>query len=111
VLVHDAMQVSMIKILHDLAGYSPSPSLAKIMADIPSYHTTPEEAAKIASEAGVKQLILYHISPPIPNPLLSSMFLGDAAKYYNGPITIGQDGMLVSMPAGNDKISIKNVLR
>jgi ribonuclease Z len=111
VLVHDAMQVSMIKILHDLAGYSPSPSLAKIMADIPSYHTTPEEAAKIASEAGVKQLILYHISPPIPNPLLNSMFLGDAAKYYNGPITIGQDGMLVSMPAGNDKISIKNVLK
>jgi ribonuclease Z len=111
VLVHDAMQVSMIKIVHDLAGYSPSPSLAKIMADIPSYHTTPEEAAKIASEAGVKQLVLYHISPPIPNPLLNNMFLGDAGKYYNGPITIGEDGLLVSLPAGSDRIGIKNILK
>jgi len=111
VLVHDAMQVSMIKILHDLAGYSPSPSLAKITADIPSYHTTPEEAAKIASEAGVKQLILYHISPPIPNPLLNNMFLGDAGKYYSGPITIGEDGMLVSLPSGSDKIIIKQILK
>jgi ribonuclease Z len=111
ILVHDAMQVSMIKILHDLAGYSPSSSLAKITADIPSYHTTPEEAAKIAGEAGVRQLILYHISPPIPNPLFYNMFLGDAGKCYNGPITIGEDGMLVSLPAGNDKISIKQVLK
>ena len=111
VLIHDAMQVSMVKILHDLAGYSPSPSLAKITADIPNYHTTPEEAAKIASEAGVRQLMLYHISPPIPNPLLNNVFLGDAGKYYSGPITIGEDGLLVSLPAGSDKISIKQVLK
>jgi ribonuclease Z len=110
VLVHDAMQVSMIKILHDLAGYSPSPSLAKITADIPSYHTTPEDAAKIAQEAGVRQLVYYHISPPIPNPILNNVFIGDAPKYYNGPIVIGTDGLLIYMPPYSDKIVISNTL-
>jgi hypothetical protein len=39
------------------------------------------------------------------------MFLGDAGKYYSGPITIGEDGMLVSLPTGSDRISIKNILK
>jgi ribonuclease Z len=110
VLFHEALQPSMIKMIHDQSGLSPSPSIAKITADIPNYHTSPEDAAKIAGEAGVKHLVLYHILPPLP-PVLNSMFLGDAGKYYNGPITIGEDGMFVSLPAGSDKISIKQILK
>ena len=107
VLVHDAMSMPMVKMIHDLAPLSASPSMAKITLDIPSYHTSPEDAAKIAQEAGVKHLVLYHISPPVPNPLLNDIFLGDAAKYFKGPITIGTDGMLVFLPPNSDKIEIK----
>jgi ribonuclease Z len=110
VLFHEALQPSMIKMINDQAGLSPSPSIAKIMADIPSYHTSPEDAAKIASEAGIKHLVLYHILPPLP-PILTGMFLGDAPKYYNGPITVGCDGMIISLPAGGDKINIEQVLK
>jgi hypothetical protein len=39
------------------------------------------------------------------------MFLGDAAKYYKGPIRIGVDGLLISLPARSDKISIKQILK
>jgi ribonuclease Z len=110
VLFHEALQPSMIKMIHDQSGLSPSPSIAKIMADIPNYHTSPEDAAKIAGEAGVKHLVLYHILPPLP-PILSGMFLGDAVKYYSGPITVGCDGMIISLPSHSDKISIKQVLQ
>jgi ribonuclease Z len=110
VLFHEALQPSMIKMIHDQAGLSPNRSLAKITADISSYHTAPEEAAKIAGEASVKHLVLYHILPPLP-PVLNHMFLGDAAKYYNGPITLGVDGLLISLPANSDKISIKQILK
>ena len=110
VLFHEAQQPSMIKMIHDQAGLSPNPSLAKITADIPGYHTAPEEAAKIAREASVKHLVLYHILPPLP-PVLNHMFLGDTAKYYNGPITLAVDGMLISLPANSDKISIKQILK
>jgi len=110
VLFHEALQPSMIKMIRDQAGLSPSPSMAKIMADIPSYHTSPEDAAKIAQGAGVKHLVLYHILPP-PPAVLKGMFLGDSSKYYPGPITIGEDGMLFSLPVNNDKIHVRNLLK
>ena len=111
ILFQSALQPATVKLLHDKAGLSSVPSLAKITADIPGYHSSPEDAAKTANEAGVKQLVLYHITPPIPNPLLNSMYLGDAGKYYNGPITIGEDGMLFSLPANSGKISVRNPLK
>ncbi len=103
VLLHEAQQPVLIKMLHDQAGLSSSPALAKITADIPGYHTSPEDAAKIAGEASVKHLVLYHILPPIP-PVFNHMFLGDAAKYYKGPITVGVDGLLISLPVNSKDI-------
>jgi len=111
ILFQSALQPTMVKLIHDQAGLSSIPSLAKITADIPGYHSSPEGAAKTASEAGVKQLVLYHITPPIPHPLLNNMYLGDAGKYYSGPITIGEDGMLFSLPVNSDKISVSNLLK
>jgi len=110
VLLHEALQDSMLKLINEQAALAPSPSAAKITADIPSYHASPEDAAIIASEAGVKHLVLYHILPPLP-PLLTGMFLGDSAKYYRGPITVGCDGMVISLPANSDIITIKQVLK
>jgi ribonuclease Z len=110
VLFHEAQQPALIKMLHDQAGLSSSPSLAKITADIPGYHTSPEDAAKVASEAGVKHLVLYHILPPIP-PMFNHMFLGNAAKYYKGPLTVGVDGLLISLPVNSNQINIKQILK
>jgi len=110
VLLHDALQPAMVKMIHDQAGYSPTPSLVKITADILGYHASPEDAARTASAANVKQLVLYHIVPPLP-PVLNGMFLGDSSKFYSGPITIGEDGMFVSLPANSDKIYFKNILK
>jgi hypothetical protein len=39
------------------------------------------------------------------------MYLGDAGKYYSGTITIGEDGMLFSLPADSGKISVSNPLK
>jgi ribonuclease Z len=111
ILFQSALQPATVKLIHDQAGLSSMPSIGKITEDIPGYHSSPEDAAKTASMAGVRQLILYHITPPIPNPLLNNMYLGDAGKYYSGPIAIGEDGMLVSLPANSDKILVKNLLK
>jgi len=111
VLLHEALNASMVRMMNENAGLIKSPSLEKVTHDIPSYHTTPEEAARIASAAGVKHLIYYHIIPPLPSPVLHGLFIGDAGKYYSGPITVGEDGMLVSLPANSRHIEIKNILR
>jgi hypothetical protein len=65
---------------------------------------------RLANQAGVDRLVLYHIIPPLPSPLLNKIFLGDAKKYYQGPITMGVDGMLFSLPANSKEIIIKKIL-
>jgi ribonuclease Z len=76
------------------------------MGDILSYHTSAEDAARIASQAAVGRLVLTHILPPLPVSDLKPAFLGNAKKIFEGPLTIGEDGMLFSLPTGSDKISL-----
>jgi ribonuclease Z len=79
------------------------------MHDILNYHTTPEEAAEVAHAANVKQLVFNHIVPPLPLAYAYPAFVGDAGKFFRGPITVGEDGMLFSLPAGQTTIERKTL--
>jgi ribonuclease Z len=68
------------------------------------------EAARLAEEAGARHLVLYHAIPPLPSRLLYPAFLGDAAERYHGPITIGRDGLVVSLPSGGHEITVGDLL-
>jgi ribonuclease Z len=109
-LLHEALQPKMVQTLGNAVRMSDRAGAAKITEDIPYYHTFPEEAARIARETGAKHLVLCHIIPPLPVAALNAAFVGDAKRYYNGPITIGVDGMLFSMPSGNKEIHKKWLL-
>ncbi len=109
-LVHEALQPAMISILKEVGQKVGRINTAKILGDILSYHTSPEDAAKIAQKAKVRYLLLTHILPPLPVSDLKAAFLGDARKFYHGPITVGEDGMLFSLPAGDKKITMKWLL-
>jgi ribonuclease Z len=84
-------------------------NMAQVMRDILNYHTTPEEAASQASLAGAKYLVLNHIVPPLPLRFAYPAFLGDAAQFFDKPITIGEDGMLFSLPANSTSIDHKRL--
>jgi ribonuclease Z len=109
-LMHEALQPTMVRTLSRLNQASGRTNIANITEDILSYHTFPEEAARIAAAAGAQHLLLYHVIPPLPVSILNKTFMGDAKKFFNGPITIGVDGLLFSMPAGNKKILKKWLL-
>lgn len=109
-LVHEALQPAMVSILKEVGQKIGRTSTAKIMGDILNYHTSPEDAARIAEKAGVRHLLLTHIIPPLPVADLKAAFWGDAKKLYRGPITVGEDGMLFSLPAGDKKIRMKWLL-
>lgn len=104
-LLHEALQPAMLRVLHRAALANGNQVGAKVFADIPSYHTSPEEAARIARDAGVRYLVLYHLIPPLPAAFFNPAFVGDAADYYEGPITVAADGMLFSMPPNSTEIS------
>jgi ribonuclease Z len=110
VLFHEGLQTTMVSRMQDTLTLANRTTGAKIMHDIPSYHTTPEDAARIAREAGVRQLVFYHIIPALPLAYLNAAFLGDAPKIFSGPITVGRDGTMVSLTPGNTAVTTRDLL-
>lgn len=103
-LVHEALQPKLVKMMTASLAAKGMNNLAQITRDILNYHTTPEQAAEVAQAAGAKELVLSHIVPSIPSKFFYPAFLGDAASRYPGPIVVGEDGMMFSLPAGKTDI-------
>jgi ribonuclease Z len=103
-LAHEGLQPALVNLINREAKRQGRENLEHITADILSYHATPEQAATTASRAGVGQLVFYHVIPPLPTRLLYAAFLGDAATNFDGPITVGEDGMLFSLPKGGTDV-------
>ena len=109
-LVHEALQPALVSILGAELAAKNMGNLAHVMSDILNYHTTPEEAAAQANAAQVKHLVYNHIVPPLPIKFAYPAFVGDAAQFFRGPITVGEDGMLFIMPANSSVIDKKRLM-
>lgn len=109
-MLHEALDPEMVSQIGEVLAARGQENTARIFADILDYHASPEEAARAASEAGVDELVLYHIVPPLPSRLLEPVFLGEAGEAFDGPITVGRDGMLFSLPAGSDAVDMQEAL-
>lgn len=103
-MVHEALNPDMVGRIQAAARKAGDTRIAKIMSDIPGYHTSPVEAASIARQGKAKMLVLTHIVPRMPTALLHPYFVKGASAVYSGPIIIGTDGMLFSLPARSGKI-------
>ncbi len=57
-------------------------------------HLTPSLAAKIASEAGVRHLVLTHFYPDALNDETEVV----ARKYFSGEVTLAKDGLTLEIP-------------
>jgi len=109
-LVHEALQPRLVKAMTAALAAKGQANTAAITRDILTYHATPEQAAESATAAGVRQLVLSHIVPPIPGRFFYPAFLGDAASRFSGPIIVGEDGMIFSLPAGSTAIDRRDLL-
>ncbi|MEO0698666.1 MAG: MBL fold metallo-hydrolase [Pseudomonadota bacterium] len=108
ILVHDALQPTMVKEMGIAMEKRGNPMGAKIFFDILDYHASPEQAAESAKTAGVDTLVLSHLVPPLPSKYLGAAFLGDAPSRFDGEIVVGEDGMLFSMAPESDAIEQTN---
>ncbi len=103
-LVHDALASHMVKRMTAALEKRGMSNTATITKDILDYHASPTDAAESAQTAGVKQLVLSHLVPPLPTSFLYPAFLDDAPDKFDGPIIVGEDGMFFSLPADSDTI-------
>jgi ribonuclease Z len=109
VLVHEAMQMEVMALMVARAQANNMPGRARILLDASQVHTSPKEAARVAAEAGASYLLLTHIVPALP-AFMDKFFLGNADDAFEGPITIGRDGFMLSLPAGSDEIIERELL-
>jgi ribonuclease Z len=103
VLVHEAQSQRMRQILSDAAQAAGNKAVAKIFADIESYHASPVDAAQVANEAGVKLLVFTHFTPPLVSSLLNPLFFDGVADVRpQSSWVIGFDGLRIDLPANSD---------
>ncbi len=72
---------------------------AALMADVPSYHISTADIAALAKRAGVGEVVLSHIIPPIPNDdSREAAFITGMSDIFPGPIRVARD--MLRMPIG-----------
>ena len=104
ILVHEAQNAEMTEQLSKMLGAVGNARMSSLMHDTLSYHTTPVEAADIARAAGVKRLVLYHLTQAglpmfTPEAFTRGMDAG-------GPLDwrLARDGMTIDLPAGGQEV-------
>ncbi|TMB14071.1 MAG: MBL fold metallo-hydrolase, partial [Deltaproteobacteria bacterium] len=106
VLVHEAQANAVVRIMADAARQAGESRIAKILGDIPSYHTDPADAAREAVAAGVRLLVLTHLTPPPDGALLARIFRRDVNGVPPRGMVLGEDGTLVVLPKGSDAVDV-----
>jgi len=103
-LIHEAQNNDMTRQLSKALAGTGQSRLASIMDDTVSYHTTPVEAAEVAKAAGVKALILYHLTQAgLPFFTPDAFTRGvDAVGFADW--RLARDGMTIDLPVGSTAI-------
>jgi ribonuclease BN (tRNA processing enzyme) len=95
VLVHDAMYVPEVtQYVRGQISKGRPVTLEDFMAHMQADHTPVEDVSRIAREAGVKTLVLSHLTPVIDG-ITDDAWRPPAAKYFKGEIIVGKVLMVV----------------
>ena len=104
VLMHEAQAMHMVKQLKTATAEHGDPKLSQLMHDILDYHTSPVEAAEVANEAGVAQLVLYHLTPAPPNKLAEKFFMRGVSDVRPNGTLLADDGLVITLPLNSKDI-------
>jgi ribonuclease BN (tRNA processing enzyme) len=95
VLVHETMYVPAVeKYIKDQIAKGRPVKFEAFMAHMKADHTPVEDVGRIAAEAGVKTLVLSHLTPAIDS-ITDDIWRAPAEKYFKGEIIVGKDLMVV----------------
>jgi ribonuclease BN (tRNA processing enzyme) len=85
ILVHEVMN---LEVLDDLIASEPNAT--SLREHLLASHSTPEQVGRVATEAGVKTLVLSHYVPGGP-VLTDQQWLAAVQAYFQGDIVVGRD--------------------
>jgi ribonuclease BN (tRNA processing enzyme) len=95
ILVHEAMYVPAVEAyVKDMVAKGRPVSVDAFMAHMRADHSPVEDVGRIAEEAGVKTLVLSHLTPALDS-ISDDTWREPAAKYFKGEIIVARDLMVV----------------
>lgn len=98
VLIHEAMSLDLMGMLGEALSVHDAGIRPDRLARIARAHTPTRDVARAAAEAGVPQLVLTHLIPPIPaNTLAEGYFVRGMDEIYGGEIRVARDGMRLTL--------------
>lgn len=108
-LLSEAISRPMTASLERAANQAERGKTAAIMHDVQDYHISPEEAARIANEAGVGMLAYYHLLPAPDNFLMRRLFAQGVDAVRPDGWTIAEDGSLYTLPLDSPEVRIGRI--
>ncbi|MGD9903394.1 MAG: MBL fold metallo-hydrolase [Vicinamibacterales bacterium] len=109
VMVSEAIALSMTRALGRGANDAGRDRTAAIMHDIEDYHITPEQAARVANDAGVQLLVFYHLLPAPDGLLPRRVFAQGLDAVRRDGWAIADDGSLYTLPFGSKAVHIGTI--
>ena len=103
VVLHDAMALQLVQGAEAMSRRVGNTRLATVLHDIQDYHATTADLARLAAEADIGQLALYHLVPAPRNAMAIATFNGSLPE---GAL-ITEDGMVISLPANSKEITVE----
>jgi ribonuclease BN (tRNA processing enzyme) len=95
VLVHEAMYVPAVEAyVKDQVAHGRPVSVDAFMAHMRADHSPVEDVGRIAADAGVKTLVLSHLTPAIDS-ISDDTWRAPAEKYFKGEIVVAKDLMVL----------------
>ncbi|HQN51961.1 MAG TPA: hypothetical protein PK913_12975, partial [Phenylobacterium sp.] len=104
VLIHEAQNNDMTRQMSGGLKMLGNDRIASIMADTTTYHTSPVEAAELAKAAGVKQLVLYHLTQAGLPFFTPEGFTKGIDKVGYPDWRLAKDGMTIELPVGGTEV-------
>jgi len=96
VLVHEAMDVPATeKMVRQQSTEWHAASFDTMMHHMMADHSPTEDVGRIAQEAGVKTLVLSHLTPDSTSLVPDRKWIQGVSKYFKGQIIIGHDLMVI----------------
>lgn len=98
-LVHEALEKKLVGQMSRALADHHLERLSKLAGDVLDYHSSPQDAVRLAREAGVSTLVLTHLVPPVSGFIARRVFLSDLYDEddeddeRNVDVVLGEDGL------------------
>jgi ribonuclease Z len=92
-LIHEVLEKKIMGTMSQALADNELARMSRLASDVLDYHTSPQDAVRLARESEVSMLVFSHLVPPVSGFMARRIFLGDLGDKGDVDVLLGEDGM------------------